>query len=160
MLGRIIEIKKGNTVKKISLKNGMEMEKFGESFALSLHGGEVLALEGNLGAGKTTLTKGIAKGLGIDPRTVTSPTFVLMNVYPVTQALAITQLCHVDTYRLNSPQELINIGIREYLSDPCTVTIIEWPELALAFLPPDTIYIRITFSDNEERAPVVIRRTA
>ncbi len=145
---RMIEFKKGTEKKNYVIQSEAEMEHYGQSLALSFHGGEIIALEGNLGAGKTTLAKGIAKGFGIDPRQVTSPTFVLMNVYPVTQSPTIRQLCHIDTYRLNSPEDLIEIGIQEYLDNPHAVTIIEWPVLSSSLLPSDTIYITITFPER------------
>lgn len=95
----------------------------GKDVAKKLSGGDIVLLHGELGAGKTTLTKGIARGLGVKDDIV-SPTFTLMNVY---QGDVFTMV-HVDTYRLESEQDLIDIGIQDYLGAPDTICIIEWPE--------------------------------
>ncbi len=110
----------------------------GKEIATSLKGGDILLLSGDLGAGKTTLVKGIAEGLGIQEE-ITSPTFTLMNTYPVRLARRslgaggspkseVRSLIHIDTYRLNSENELLAIGAEDYLGNPDTVCIIEWPE--------------------------------
>lgn len=103
-----------------------ETLKIGQQIASTLVGGDILLMYGDLGAGKTTLTKGIAKGLGVD-NDITSPTFTLMNMYPVDVG-NIKQLVHIDTYRMEDAQELLSIGVQDYLGSPDTITIIEWPE--------------------------------
>ena len=103
-----------------------EMIDLGKKITTKLKGGDILLLHGELGAGKTTLTKGICQGLGIKDN-ITSPTFTLMNVYEVSNE-NIKQLVHIDTYRLENEQELFEIGIEDYLEDKDTVSIIEWPE--------------------------------
>lgn len=80
---------------------------WGKLLAQQLKSGDILCLYGELGAGKTTLVKGIAAGLGIE-KTITSPTFTLMNIYS-TKNNQITQLVHIDTYRLKNEEELIEI---------------------------------------------------
>ncbi len=97
------------------------MIDYGTEIAKDLTGGDIVLLHGDLGAGKTTITKGIAKGLGIEDEMV-SPTFTLMNVY------ADGKLVHIDTYRLEDEEQLIEIGVEDYLARPETITIIEWPE--------------------------------
>jgi len=125
------------------LKTEQATIKAGSAFAKKLHGGDVVLLYGELGAGKTTFAKGIAKGLGIK-NTITSPTFTLMGVYQIPPRNPSTrrpgrlaqddtigaghQLCHIDTYRLKDVQELRAIGAEDYIGDPHTITIIEWPE--------------------------------
>ncbi len=105
-----------------------ETEKFGIELSAKLEGGDIILLSGNLGAGKTALVKGIAKGFSIK-NTITSPTFTLMNVYPVNQkSTAINQLIHIDTYRLKDENELIEIGAQDYLGKPNTICLIEWPD--------------------------------
>lgn len=105
-----------------------ETEKFGIELSTKLKGGDIVLLSGNLGAGKTALVKGVAKGFGIK-NTITSPTFTLMNVYPVSQkSTTINQLIHIDTYRLKDEQELLEIGAEDYLGKPNTVCLIEWPD--------------------------------
>jgi tRNA threonylcarbamoyladenosine biosynthesis protein TsaE len=114
-----------------------EMQQFGFGFASKLNGGDIVLLHGDLGAGKTTLTKGIAQYFGIDE--VVSPTFTLMQEYkiedfqpkagpPLAERLKIKRLLHVDTYRLDSEDQLIDIGIEDYLGEKNTICIIEWPE--------------------------------
>jgi len=105
-----------------------EKETFnlGKTLAKKLKGGEIIGLNGNLGAGKTILAKGIAKGLGIK-QNITSPTFILMKIYQVKNRKSkIERLCHIDAYRIGSAQNLIAIGAEEYINNKNTITIIEW----------------------------------
>jgi len=113
-------------------KNEKETKKIGEDIAKKLAGGDIVLLYGELGAGKTTLTKGIANFFKIK-NDITSPTFTLMNMYDVTDN-EIKKLVHIDTYRLENENELIEIGIEDYLADKDTVCIIEWPEKISALL--------------------------
>ncbi|MFZ5391207.1 MAG: tRNA (adenosine(37)-N6)-threonylcarbamoyltransferase complex ATPase subunit type 1 TsaE [Patescibacteria group bacterium] len=96
-----------------------------KKLAKQLTGKQIIALQGNLGSGKTTFAKGLAKGLGIK-NTITSPTFVLFKVYPVKHP-TIKQLVHADCYRI-SGQEIKTIGLDEYLNNPQTILAIEWPD--------------------------------
>lgn len=115
-----------------------ETRDLGARLARQLRGGDIVLLTGELGAGKTAFVKGMAEAFGITA-TITSPTFTLMNVYQMRRGTAtqeagvparepIASLVHIDTYRLRSEQELIDIGIEEYLGSPDTVCVIEWPE--------------------------------
>lgn len=104
-----------------------ETRDIGKELARTLVGGDIVVLKGELGAGKTAFTKGIAEGLKI-AKEVTSPTFTLMSVYPIENHATIKELVHVDTYRLETYEELLEIGIEEYLGKPNILTIIEWPE--------------------------------
>lgn len=108
---------------KYTAKNELGTWKIGEKIAAGLKGGDILCLYGDLGSGKTTLTKGLAQGLGLKRR-ITSPTFSLMNVYP----LKFFKLVHIDTYRLKDEQELVDIGVEDYLGAPGMICVIEWPE--------------------------------
>lgn len=103
-----------------------DMEQVGKKIAQTLTGGDIVLLYGELGAGKTTLTKGIAKELGVKDA-ITSPSFTLMNIYP-TKHSEIKNLVHVDTYRLKESQDLLDIGITDYLNEKDTLCVIEWPE--------------------------------
>ncbi len=103
-----------------------ETERLGQKIAKLLKGGEVLALEGDLGSGKTTFVKGLAKGLGIK-QPITSPTFVLMKIYPITKHQTIKRLVHVDCYRVPGI-ELSKIGLEDYLNKSDSVVAIEWAE--------------------------------
>lgn len=114
---------------------------FGKSMARSLKGGELIALYGDLGAGKTALTQGIAAGLGIKDK-VNSPTFSIIKVYKVKEKI-IKQLVHIDAYRLKSAKELVDIGVYDYLRQKNTVTVIEWPEIVASILISGDIEIVI-----------------
>lgn len=98
----------------------------GKNIVEQFRGGDIVLLKGELGSGKTTLTKGILSGLSVNSQ-ITSPTFSLMNVYLV-KSKKINSVVHIDTYRLKNEQELVDIGVEDYLGDPNTLCVIEWPE--------------------------------
>jgi len=108
----------------------------GEKLGRTLASGDVVALRGKLGAGKTAFTRGIAKGLGIDG-SVSSPTFTIVNEY-----LGSTPLFHFDMYRLESAGELFDIGWDDYL-ERGGVCVVEWSENAPGAFPPGTIVVNI-----------------
>lgn len=97
-----------------------------KTLAKKLVSGGTVLLNGDLGSGKTTFTQGLAQGLGIT-NTITSPTFTIMNVYP-THHPVITQLVHVDLYRINQTSELLHLDIEDMERDPTTLLVIEWPK--------------------------------
>jgi len=146
--------------KKHIIKSPKEMEVFAAKFAKSLRGGEVLALEGELGAGKTAFAKGLAKAFGIK-ETVQSPTFLLMKCYSVVlkaKSSKLKALCHVDAYRIKNERELITIGLIEHLNDPSTVSIIEWANLVPGIIPAHAIKMNFEHGKNDtERIVSVIR---
>ncbi|MDD2656727.1 MAG: tRNA (adenosine(37)-N6)-threonylcarbamoyltransferase complex ATPase subunit type 1 TsaE [Patescibacteria group bacterium] len=134
-------------------KTTEEMIALGEKIASKLNGGDIILLQGELGAGKTTMSKGIAKGLSITDEIV-SPTFTLMNVYNVveSQKSNVKSLVHIDTYRLESEENLIEIGVEDYLGEPDVVTIIEWPEKIKDLISnKKTIEISIVKQDDNSR---------
>ncbi len=134
-----------------------EMLELGKTFAQTFHGGDVVLLSGELGAGKTTLTKGIAQGLGISDD-ITSPTFTLMNIYPVQARVDIQTLIHIDTYRLKNQEELLEIGVEDYLSKPGTLSIIEWPEKIEGLLKnKKTTVMTIDHTQNHTRTLTIER---
>ena len=108
----------------------------GESIAPALWPGAVVSLEGDLGAGKTVFVKGVARGLGIDPATVMSPTFSLLNEYQ-----APTPLFHFDAYRITRPEEWEDIGYEDYFRGQ-GISIVEWGNLIQQYLP--RAYLKIT----------------
>ena len=126
----------------------------GKKLAKTLKGSEVLALVGELGAGKTVLIKGIAAGLGIK-KIITSPTFVLMKVYKIgirNQELGIRNLVHIDCYRIKNPQEIADIGATEYFGRPDTIVVIEWAEKIKKILSTrqkTNIIIRLKNNSNQ-----------
>jgi len=117
-----------------------------------------IALHGNLGAGKTTLSQEIIKQLGVT-EVVTSPTFVIEKEYQtgVTGGVQkkpshINRIVHIDTYRLKNADELLALDFQKDLADPQTIILIEWPELVEGLLPQDTIHIYIDYLDKDRRS--------
>ncbi|MBV9656890.1 MAG: tRNA (adenosine(37)-N6)-threonylcarbamoyltransferase complex ATPase subunit type 1 TsaE [Verrucomicrobia bacterium] len=115
--------------------------------AADLRGGDVLALVGNLGAGKTQFVKGLAAGLGLDGAAVTSPTFTLLHEY---RGGKLT-LHHADFYRLETAAEAATLGLEEYFDDPAAVTVIEWADKFPALLPAATRWWYFTAPSPERR---------
>lgn len=130
-------------------KNLEETQKIAMKFAESLKAGDIILLSGDLGAGKTQFTKGIAKGLGIDDL-VPSPTFTIMNSFG-------GMLFHFDLYRLKSFEELLSIGAEEFLySDG--ISVLEWPEcVGVENFPNYAIMVKIEKIDDTTRQ-ITIRR--
>ena len=124
------------------VENETEMIDFGSTLASCLKSPRVIYLHGELGAGKTTLTKGILRGLGFCGH-VKSPTYTLVETY----SLAELQVEHFDLYRIADAEELIWIGIEDYFKQN-TIAIIEWPAQGAGFLPPPDITIDIKYQDH------------
>lgn len=102
----------------------------------------MLALQGDLGAGKTTFTQALAKVLGVEGA-VQSPTYVLMKSYPITFG-SFTKLIHIDAYRLETPEEFAALKPESFLSDQTALVVIEWPERLLGVLPKPDITLRLS----------------
>ena len=114
--------------------------------------GAVVALFGDLGAGKTQFVKGIASTLGIDGRELTSPTFALANEYPCRLPDGSeTTLFHLDCYRFEKPEELLELGIEDYLQPQYAMTVVEWPERIKKYLPETTITLRFLVLEDDSR---------
>jgi len=105
-------------------------------------GAFVLALEGDLGSGKTTFTQGLAKGLGVKGR-ITSPTFVVMKRFK--------NFYHFDCYRLQKPEEILELGWQEIVANPQNIIAIEWPERIKKFLPKGTNHLNFKFINKNQR---------
>lgn len=120
--------------------------EFGKSVARAVEKGAVISLVGDLGAGKTTFTKGVARGLGIMDN-VTSPTFTILNEYAGEEK----RLYHFDFYRIEDPDELVELGFEDYFPSTDGLTIVEWVEKAPSVLPKQ--YYQITFEkiDDDKR---------
>jgi len=135
------------------------MNSFALAVARTLHGGETLALTGELGAGKTAFVKGLAKALGIK-QVVQSPTFLLMKCYPIGKnqepRTNFQALCHVDAYRIKNERELLAIGLGEKIGDPGTVTAIEWADLVPELIPKNAIKIKFEHGAKENERTVTV----
>ncbi len=110
----------------------------------------VVALEGDLGSGKTSFTQGVAKALGIDD-VITSPTFVIEKIYQPQGSMLWHHLVHIDAYRLDSGRELLTLGFAELLRDPGNLIIIEWPKRVADALPDSSMTLSFTFIDENTR---------
>ena len=135
------------------VQNDTETVNLGKKIAAELKGGDVVLLYGELGAGKTTFTRGIAIGLGIK-KNIVSPTFALMSLYDIKRLkdCKIKRLVHIDTYRLENEKQLIEIGAEDYIGDPETVCVIEWPEKLCEFVKDRKIIkIKIKAEKNNVR---------
>lgn len=119
---------------------------FGRRIAPLLKNNCVIALSGNLGSGKTTLVKGIAQGLGIDPWQVNSPSFVLIREYRGKE----NSLFHCDLYRLEAGKQIVFLGLEDYFSQE-GVLVIEWAKKAGKLLPVEYLNIDIDFLSKHKR---------
>lgn len=137
-------------MKTIITNNKLETENIGLELASQFGGGEILALDGNLGAGKTTFVKGIAKGLGIK-KNICSPTFVIMNQYSLKNK-AIKYLYHLDAYRLKSKKDLENIAFFDIINNPENIVVIEWANKIKKYLPKKIINIKFLISKSNHQA--------
>lgn len=122
------------------------MQAFGEALGRALDAGAVIDLVGDVGAGKTTLVKGLARGLGAD-EDVQSPTFTLSRVYPLRENAT---LVHYDFYRLHEPG-IMRHEIAEAVDDPLTTVVIEWGDIVEGVLPTDRLTLRIVAVAEDER---------
>jgi tRNA threonylcarbamoyladenosine biosynthesis protein TsaE len=140
-------------------KSQTETEMLGKNLAAKLKGGDILLLSGELGVGKTSLVKGIAKGLGIKHE-ITSPTFTLMNLYKLRTANSeLRTLVHIDTYRLKDEKELLEIGVEDYLGESDTICIMEWPEKITSLLKKyKTTSIALEHGDKPEQRKISIKK--
>lgn len=130
----------------IEVKSSEEMKVLGARLGSILHGGEVLVLIGDIGAGKTTLTKGIAEAMGVS-EDVQSPTFTISRVYDTPRHIT---LAHYDFYRLNDPG-IMRAELAESANDQNTVTVIEWAEVVSDILPADILSITIEPTSEFQR---------
>ena len=127
------------------------MLKFGSELAQNCRPGTIIFLQGDLGAGKTTLARGILRALG-HTGAIKSPTYTLVESYEI----GALRLFHFDLYRLNHPQELWELGFEDYLQ-PNAICLIEWPEKAAAILPKANISCTIEISKNGIGRKIVVR---
>ena len=136
----------------VTSKTPGETIALGKKFAEDLGPGTVVCLEGPLGAGKTHFVKGMAQAFGIDRQEVHSPTFTLIHEYA-----GDLPLYHFDCYRMESPQEALEIGAEEYFYGD-GICVIEWPERIASLIPPEAVWISIETPDKKTRKFVIRKR--
>ncbi len=130
----------------LPLDSAWHTEKFGSTIGRHLQQGEVIALIGEIGSGKTTFVRGLARGTGLSAHVVSSPTFVVIQEYIGPVALA-----HVDLYRLEDPRDMDETGLADYLTGHFAV-LIEWADrLPTAWLPNDYLLIHFTHAGHTSR---------
>lgn len=134
----------------IEVEDVLEMTAFGRRLAGFLRGGEVIELIGDVGAGKTTLTKGIADGLGVD-EAVQSPSFTINRVYPAKNGLS---LVHYDFYRLDDAG-IMKQELTETIKDRHNITVIEWANVVTGVLPTDRLTLTIVPPTETSRRIIV-----
>jgi tRNA threonylcarbamoyladenosine biosynthesis protein TsaE len=134
-------------------RSAEETQHLAARLATALEVGDVVALEGELGAGKTCFVRGLAQGLGVDPSLISSPTFVLVHEHEGTRV----PLTHIDAYRITSADDLETIGWSEMLASKDSVIAVEWPSRIATSLPARRIDVTIETVSEYER---LIRITA
>lgn len=132
---------------KIISRSEAETEAFAEKLAGTLPPGTVLTLDGDLGAGKTVFSRGFARGLKIT-EPVSSPTYTIIQEYSLPAG---GMLYHLDLYRISNSASALAFGVDEFLDDPESYALIEWPERIADILPPDRIQVRIRHLSDCER---------
>ncbi|MCR5033917.1 MAG: tRNA (adenosine(37)-N6)-threonylcarbamoyltransferase complex ATPase subunit type 1 TsaE [Clostridia bacterium] len=134
----------------LHIANETETEKLGERIGQAAVPGMVVALIGDLGTGKTTLTKAIARGLGVT-ETVTSPTFNIIREYKSGRV----PLYHFDVYRIADPDEMFELGYEEYFYGD-GICVVEWADIIEELLPEDAVIIHIDRGASEEEREYII----
>jgi tRNA threonylcarbamoyladenosine biosynthesis protein TsaE len=125
-----------------------ELKIFAREFASRLHGGEFIALIGNLGAGKTAFVKAVCENFGIEE--ANSPSFAIVNEYFGTY-----RVYHIDFYRIKNADELLNVGYFEYINDSEAIKFVEWADMFEDFLPQKRIEIKIEQAGEEKRKFII-----
>lgn len=140
-------------MEQIELADEAATEALGARLAATLRGGDLLALDGDLGSGKTTLVRGLARGLGIDPLTLASPSFITMQEYTKGRIT----LTHIDAWRIK-PSDIVatleSLGWDELLGCATRVVVVEWAAKLAAHLPPQRLSITLQYSSDGSRRSV------
>ena len=137
-----------NTLEFVS-RNPTQTQRLGARLGALLRGGDVLCLEGSLGAGKTCLAQGIGRGWGVS-QTLVSPTFVLVREY--TRPPDEATLYHIDLYRIANAEETLTLGIEEFLGAEHAICIIEWAERARSLVPHEHMWVTLELVDEMRRS--------
>ncbi len=144
-MNKIISISKSHT------------EKLGQDFSKKIKPRDVICLYGDLGSGKTTFVKGLARALNVRSRVI-SPTFIIVRTHLVAGSENIDTLYHVDLYRLDNLAEIKRVGLKDLLNDDRGVVIIEWPEKGKKILPKKRWEIFFRQLDKNSREVIIKRK--
>ncbi|MFA6973254.1 MAG: tRNA (adenosine(37)-N6)-threonylcarbamoyltransferase complex ATPase subunit type 1 TsaE [Parcubacteria group bacterium] len=154
--------------KEFITENFKETQKLGELLASELRGGEIICLSGDLGAGKTTFTQGLLKGLKVKGP-YTSPTFLVMKHYRVTHNVervsqklkmihdprsTLHAIYHIDAYRVNA-KDILNLGWEEIVADKNNVIIVEWAEKIRKIIPKSALWLQLQWIDENKRKIII-----
>jgi tRNA threonylcarbamoyladenosine biosynthesis protein TsaE len=140
-------------------ESAKETQKLGEAFARNLFKNSnnksavVFALKGNLGGGKTTFLQGFAKELEVKDK-ILSPTFVIQKRFDINKN-NFKNFYHIDCYRINKPEEILELDFKKIILNPENIVAIEWPEKIKKFLPQNTIFIEFDFIDANKRDIII-----
>ncbi len=146
-------------MKTIITNSFKETQELGFEFAQKLKGGEVIALHGDLGSGKTTFVQGLAEGLGIKQKII-SPTFIIMRTYTISNPQSIRQaqdgsaihnFYHVDLYRIEGEEDVEGLGLLDLFDDKENIVVVEWPEKIENLLPSTRVDLYFEYVGDEER---------
>ncbi|MHC4991722.1 MAG: tRNA (adenosine(37)-N6)-threonylcarbamoyltransferase complex ATPase subunit type 1 TsaE [Planctomycetota bacterium] len=137
------------TTLELVTQSARETADFARRLAERLRPGDLVALHGELGAGKTTFVRGLAEGLGLDPGQVSSPTFVLCQEYEDSDA--VRRLAHIDAYRLGGVEELEGLGFDELLRSGDVVVAVEWAERIAPALPDERVDVDLEHENEQSR---------
>lgn len=136
-----------NNVKKYISNSETETEAIGVEVARSLPRGSVVLLDGDLGAGKTVFSRGFARALGID-EPVSSPTYTIVQEYELPEK---GRLYHLDLYRISGVDAALAFGVDEFLNDPSSYALVEWPERITGILPDNAVHITLKHIGENQR---------
>lgn len=131
-------------------RSAEETESLGRTFAQSLRPGDVVALIGTLGSGKTRFASGLCEGLGVTVR-VTSPTFTIINEYPAPFGM----VAHADLYRIAGRGEAADLGLEEYFNGRC-ICLIEWADRVADLLPPSHVRVMLSHGARDAEREILI----
>jgi tRNA threonylcarbamoyladenosine biosynthesis protein TsaE len=140
-----------------------ETAKFAHELARTIFPSDraiVIALQGDLGAGKTTFTQGFIKGLGVKQRVI-SPTFVIMKRFKVagsaaSKKMGFKNVYHIDAYRIKKPDALEVFGLKEIFADPANIVLIEWPEKIKKILPKTAVWLKFEHAKKENERTIKV----
>src|SRR6185369_11385985 len=133
-------------MQEIQTTSSTDTKKIGFDFAQTLKGGDVVALHGDLGSGKTTFVQGLAEGLGITKKII-SPTFIIMRTYDLGEK----NFYHVDLYRIENEKDVEGLGLIEIMNSKESIVVIEWPEKIENILPETKKDLFFTYIDDATR---------